>query len=530
MVVYPDEVQAFLNLDNAQGCAPYTLQLESFSTPAQFMLWDFGDGETAGGIQASHTYSEAGEYTVKLKVGNGCREDSTSAVVRVLPTPDLDIIHSPNLCIEQEIFFSNGSGPNANLKWDFGTGDTSLIGSPTYTFPSTGTYTVTLSGSIAESGCTDTLSKEITIIDSPMAQIQGTDLQGCAPYPALFSAEGSVGDFFKWDFGDGNTSVDRSPQHFFTEAGNYTVELTVSNMQGCEADTILSGITVFPSPEADFTIPSQICGLPAELTLNNLSTGADGFQWDLSNGMSSQLRSPILTIPEGVDLIIDLVSSNQFGCTDTISKNIQIRDQGLADFILDPGEGCDPLPVVFTNYSQGNVFAWDFGDGKTSSEEQPTHTYRTPGTFDVRLIASFDGACADTATITGQVNVLASPFADFDWVNVNPNGQTTREINFVNKSRDAVSYFWDFGDGVTTTDENPSHLYEQSQAWQVLLEATNSLGCTDDTIYVVEPSFIGRLYIPNAFAPEQGLGEAQFLFTKRYWFKGIPIANLFNLW
>lgn len=514
LVVYPEEVQAFLNLDNAQGCAPYTLQLESFSTPAAFVVWDFGDGQTGGGDQISHTFTEAGEYTVKLNVGNGCREDSTSAVVKVLPSPNIQFAHSPNLCTEQEVFFSNTSGPLANLRWDFGTGVTSNVGNPTYVFPATGTYTVSLSGSIAESGCADTLSKQVTIISAPKAQIQGTDLEGCAPFKAVFSSQGSVGDFYKWNFGDGNTSAQAQPQHVFVDAGNYTVELTVSNMQGCEADTILSGITVFPTPTADFTIPTQVCGLPANLSLANLSSGADDYRWTLSNGMTSELRSPTLVINNGLDLMIDLISANQFGCADTISKSIQIRDQGLSDFVLDPGEGCDPLPVTFTNYSQGNRFFWDFGDGSTSDEQQPTHIYRKPGSYSIKLISSFDGLCGDTLTFNGQVNVLASPLADFDWVPVTQNGQTTRTINFVNQSENAVSYFWDFGDGETTSDENPSHEYSESQAWQVLLRATNSLGCTDDTLLVVEPSFIGRLYVPNAFAPEQGVGDARFFLPK----------------
>lgn len=514
LVVYPEEVQAFLNLDNEQGCAPYTLELESFSNTTSYVAWDFGDGQTGGGDQVSHTYSEPGEYTVKLNVGNGCREDSTSAVVRVLPSPNMSFAHSPNLCTEQEVFFNNDSGPLANLLWNFGDGTTSNIGNPIHTFPSTGTYTVTLSGSIAESGCADTLTKELTIIQAPQAQIQGVDLEGCAPYNSTFSADGSIGDFYTWDFGDGNTSNDAQPTHMYVDAGNYTVQLTVSDMQGCEADTILSGITVFPSPIANFSIPSQICGLPAELVLNNLSSGADDFQWTFSNGMQSELRSPAFTFDENVSFSIELVSGNQFGCADTIQRSIDIRDQGVADFILDPGEGCDPLPVTFTNYSNGNQFLWDFGDGGTSTEQLPTHTYLQPGTYNVRLISSFDGICGDTLQIDGQVNVMASPFADFDWVPVTVNGQTSRTINFVNQSEDAVSYFWDFGDGTTTGDENPSHTYENSQAWQVLLEATNSLGCTDDTLLTVEPSFIGRLYVPNAFAPEQGVGEAQLFLPK----------------
>lgn len=514
LVVYPDEVQAFLNLDNAQGCAPYTLQLESFSSPSSYINWNFGDGQTGGGEQISHTYIEPGEYTVQLNVGNGCREDSTTAIVTVLSSPELDFAHSPNLCIEQEIFFSNNSGPLANLIWDFGNGVTSSEGNPIYTFPSTGTYTVTLSGSVTSSGCADTLSKEITIIEAPRAEIQGVQLEGCAPYPAQFTSFGSIGDYYRWDFGDGNTSTDAEPTHSYVEAGNYTVELTVSDIQGCEADTIISGITVFPSPKADFNIPGQICGLPIDLTLENLSTGADDYQWNLSNGMSSELRSPTLQFSDGVDLTIDLISANQFGCADSIQKSIQIRNQGLADFILDPGEGCDPLPVIFTNYSQGNQFLWEFGDGTTSTERQPTHVYEEAGTYNVRLISSYDGLCGDTLTFGGDIEVLASPFADFDWVPVMENGQTTRIINFVDQSKNAVSYFWDFGDGTTSTEQHPSHTYETSQAWQVRLAVENSLGCIDDTTFVVEPSFIGRLYVPNAFAPEQGIGEATIFLPK----------------
>lgn len=515
LTVEPAFVTAFFNTSSTLGCAPFTVDFANFSTTGTNVSWDFGDGNIVSVENPSHTFQSPGVYEVTLYAANTCAEDEASIEIEVLASPEVSFEYSPNLCTGQEIQFTNTSTGLAGSFWIFGPGDSSTLTNPVHQFEAPGTYTVTLTGISPATACSASSSHTIEILEAPSAVFEPINAVGCTPLTVSFSNLSAGGDYFQWDFGDGNTSVQADPAHTFIQPGNYSVSLTVSNPAGCRADTVVSGIFAYPVPAADFDIQKeQACGLPVNVVFQNLSEGAEGFNWDLGLPAGSSLADPAQVYTEPGEYDVLLVVSNQYGCADTARQSMILYDSPISDFALDSARGCQPVTVSFANYSRGNRFFWDFGDGYTSTERQPIHMYSEPGLYAVTLTVAYDDLCYDSLTLTGAVEVLKMPNAGFEWVEEQFNGATTGTIEFINTSEQADLYKWDFGDGTYSDEEHPVHRYYENGAWQVLLTALTHEGCRDDTLVVVLPQLIKGLHVPNAFAPEQGSDDARVFLPK----------------
>ena len=173
----------------------------------------------------------------------------------------------------------------------------------------------------------------------------------------------------------------------------------------------------------------------------------------------------------------------------------------VADFI-GSGTGCTPLTVDFTNNSlYADTYQWDFGDGGQSNLENPTYTYFEAGTYTVTLTAYGPGG-ENTVFHFDSVKVFPQAFAFFTastdqvFIPYDP-------ITFFNLSTNASEFDWDFGDGFTSTEENPLHYYLEEGNYTVTLTANNEYNCPDT--YIVEDLVAavagGEIEFPNAFTP-----------------------------
>ncbi|MCB0568387.1 MAG: PKD domain-containing protein [Phaeodactylibacter sp.] len=515
LTIEPEIVRAFFNTSNTQGCAPFSVNFTNYSTPGTNVSWDFGDGNIAAEPDPAHTFETPGVYDVILYAANACADDTAWIAIEVLPSPEVDFDFGANLCAGQAIQFNNTSAGLAGSLWDFGTGDTTSLTHPLYTFPAPGAYTVTLEGISLQNACSTSLSQPVVIGEAPVAAFALDDAMGCTPLSVNFANQSTGGNFYQWDFGDGNSSVQENPSHTFTEAGDYPVRLSVSNAAGCTTDSIFTAVFAFPVPEAAFAIEQERpCGLPMTAWFHNQSEGAQGFSWNLGLPTGSSLANPIQEYTEAGAYPIQLTASNQYGCLDTTFQTLTLFDSPIADFALDTLSGCQPLRVSFANYSRGNHFSWDFGDGTISSENQVMHEYPDAGWYDVSLVAGYDDICYDTMKLAGAVEVLPMPNAGFEWVEELFNGNATGTIQFINTSEQAKQYYWDFGDGGQSEEENPEHRYQYNGAYPVRLTAVAEGGCRDDTLITLRPELIKGLYVPNAFAPGLGAGDARYFLPK----------------
>ncbi|MCA1744248.1 MAG: PKD domain-containing protein [Bacteroidales bacterium] len=197
------------------------------------------------------------------------------------------------------------------------------------------------------------------------------------------------------------------------------------------------------------------------------------------------------------------------GCISYDQVSVDYRPVPDAGFITNVDEGCYPLRVQFTNYSVGgSVYQWSFGDGSTSADRNPVHVYTEPGAYMVQLNAP--GPDGMDGVFTQQILVYDHPVADFT---VNPTvvyvpGENAR---FYDLSTDAVSWYWDFGDGQVSTERNPSYQYREEGVYDVSLMVSNGFDCKDTLIVeaavTAEPQ--GFVVFPNAFKPRPGNASGQ---------------------
>src|ERR1019366_887499 len=207
------------------------------------------------------------------------------------------------------------------------------------------------------------------------------------------------------------------------------------------------------------------------MQLTNTSTGAIAYEWNFGDDDNSEFENPVVTYTTQGAYIITLIASNQFNCQDTAHNPVNIYPMPVIQSVnVQPMGGCQPLNVLFTaNATNASQYVWNFGDGTSFESSTPfaTHLYQDTGTFSVRLQVYSYSKCGDTITLADTVTVHVNPMAAFDYImnqNVEPVNGT---VQFVNNSTNADSYQWHFGDGVGSTEINPSHMFEDVNQFHV---------------------------------------------------------------
>ncbi|HEV7331677.1 MAG TPA: PKD domain-containing protein [Flavisolibacter sp.] len=407
-------------------------------------------------------------------------------------------------------FTDQSSGSPLSWFWDFGNGATSTLRNPSTTYFAPGQYSVTLTVTYADGAKTVTRANYITVYENPKAAFKVSDSAGCYPFPVQFTDEstaspGTTNTAWVWDFGDGTQSTQQNPLNTYNYDGNYTVSMKVVSDKGCWSVAIKhTFIKVAGGLNADFTYVQPVsCQAPFPVTFKNTSAGPGilSYTWDFGDGTTSTEENPSHTYQNTGTYTVTLVTKSSEGCVDTIRKENLLNLQNTATSFTVPGKACQNDSIQFSNTSSSTPTqsVWDFGDGTTSTEENPIKVYTTTGTFTVKLVQIY-GVCADSASQT--IEVFARPAAGFT-VDKQTHCQVPFTVNFQNTSTGAVSYLWDFGDSTTSTETNPSHTYSGFGDYEVTLTVTNANGCTD-VIRIPKAVSIAKPEISITAGPERG--------------------------
>ena len=484
--------QVDFSVSNTTGCYPLSVQFNDLSTSASGTVtswqWDFGDGFGSTEQNPSHTYTSSGNYNVTLQVRNshGCVQTlSRPAFIRINSGVQANFTNtSPNTCTAPvNIAFTNTSVGTGTIsyQWNFGDGSTSTESNPTHQYQTAGSYTVTLIA-LNSQGCRDTLVRENAIsLGTVQANFQSPG-SACVGAPVLFqSTSVPVPGTINWYFGDGTTGSGLSRNKIFQTPGTYTVKM-VADFGAC-TDSTERSITIHPKPTLAFSTNDTVsCIAPHTASFTNGSTLATSYQWMFGNGNSSTLAESTNTYSNFGVYTVSLIGTNEFGCADTLRKPNYIRVQAPVISLRNlPDSGCVPFTKSFSSSLVSSepaaTYLWDFGDGNTSTDSTPTHTYTTPGVYPVSLIITTASGCTDTATIQRGVIVNAPPQPAFA---ATPREACAREeIMFTDSSLGTVTnWLWDFGDGTTSTAQNPSHQYIDTGYFNIQLIVWNS-GCPD---------------------------------------------------
>jgi PKD repeat protein len=261
------------------------------------------------------------------------------------------------------------------------------------------------------------------------------------------------------------TSTQQNPSANWSNAGTYNVTLTVSGPGG--PSSVTKQVVIAPKPVADFSFTVQ----DNTVTFNNLSTNANTYFWNFGNGFTSSETNPQITYPVSGIYSVILTATNSCG---TSTKTISVRTAPTANFNASPLSGCTPLSVQFTNQTIGgqmSSYDWQFPGGTpaTSTSTNPTVIYNTAGTFDVMLTAT-NSAGSNTKVKESFIVTQAPPVAGFTW-QIN-----AWNIQFTNTSTYATSYTWNFGDGNSSAETNPSHQYDTSGIYTITLTVSGTCG------------------------------------------------------
>lgn len=486
--------QVDFGASSTTGCSPLTVQFEDMTNNASGTIdqwyWDFGDGLYSTDEAPFHTYTSTGSYNVSLWVMNsvGCSHTITKTQFITVNTAVVaGFSHSvPSSCfVPSTVQFQNSSTGSGNLTyaWDFGDGSTSTDLNPQHTYTSNGSFTVTLV-TTNEFGCSDTFTRANTIVVGNLQAAFTHEPVVCAGTPISFQNNTvPLSANARWDFGDGTTSTSVNPSKTYSTPGTYTIQLIAGT--GSCSDTVTSSIIVMETPTAGFTATNtQSCSYPLTVQFQNTSANAISYSWDFGDGSTSTVANPSHTYTAPGSYTVSLTVTSRNGCTNTFRENNLVKITLPSASIVDmPQEGCSPLEWTFTpNVTAEEPVAnywWDFGNGTTSTDENPTVSF-TAGTYDITLAIMTQSGCTDTITIPQAIRVGDRPLTGFFATPQVTCAKTP--IIFTDTTVGVIDrWLWDFGDNSTSVLQNPEHKYRDTGTFDITLIVWSN-GCVDTLI------------------------------------------------
>ncbi len=531
----PDVIDRFVwEVDEGAGFQPDSVQRPTDPGFTSLFIRDFTNFNSVNKT-----------YTVRLRVVtiNGCEQISSPATITVFPGPQSGFIstnYSPfdSNCSPRSVSFTVDNQTQAlnpsEYRWqindvnglldDISTGTVPAF---TYNFINTSQsirdFQVTLRATLS-TGCYRDSTRIIRINPVPVSDFTiDTLVFDCSMMSLRFEAQQKGLPEYSWTISINGTIVLSTASgqdilnYDINRVGipqNIEVTLRTRNFAGCLSPATIQ-LLVVPALDnitVDFTATPLTQTLPTSTVTitNNTTPGNWEYNWDFGDGTTSAAVNP---------------GSHTYGnygtftITLTVTNNICVQQQTVTvtinpippilDFSYDPPSGCAPLTVSFTNLSQfadPTTYYWQFGTGEgTSRAENPVYTYNRPGIYSVTLSAT--NVLGDTVLITkaGIIEVFENPVASFavaPTVLYIPGDKMYTS----NRSLGASSYWWDFGDGGTSSEREPIYVYKEEGNYTIQLVASSSNGCTDTTTLAsaVRVQKGSQLLIPNAFTP--GLG------------------------
>lgn len=464
---------AGFTVNTTQGCAPFTVQYNNASSGnATGLTWAF-----PGGIPATSTvpnpvvvYATSGTYSASLTANNAIGEDIYTQIdvisVGTVPAADMEWTNNG----DGSVTLVNNTQNALSYQWDFGDGATSTEAAPTHTYTEDGTYTVTLT---AINACgSATVSELITISTPPVAGFTTSGSQGCVPFSVQFTnASTNNATGLEWVFPGGNpaASTAANPVVVYSAPGIYWAQLKVTNGQG--TDSIAQMISVGQAPDASFDITVD----GNQITGQSNSPNATEYLWDFGDGNTSTDSNPVHTYLNEGFYTVSFTALNACGSS-TGTDTLALFSPVSASFSANITTGCAPFEVQYTNASSPSAtqFVWEFPGGTpaVSNDPAPVVTYDVPGVYPVTLTAS-NPLYAAATTQNDYIQVLGAPGGvSFTTTEVD------LTVNFTGLAQGASSFFWDFGDGTTSTEANPVHVYAIAGIYNVSFSAINDCGTT----------------------------------------------------
>lgn len=491
--VFPTPTAAF-SLNSDAGCAPFNISATNASVDASVYQWVLDGAPVSinedwnGVVQNESGIIQSHVLTLIAESAQGCM-DTTSVEFDVYPRADFSyVMPIDSACSPVEITMPEIEGTN-NFTWSYGSGITTSEATPTFNFENTTNglmgVSITFAG-ISAFGCTDLHTETVYILPQPEAAFTYDVDEGCEPLAVNMNNISTQADSYIWNFGDGISDDGIMASHAFGTDGSiatYEITLTAIDDLGC-TDQATHSVTVYPA--ADFSLDLEVentCS-PVEITMP-IIPGALNIEWTFGDGTTSNEATPTHAWTNETDGLVSVIvmveAETVHGCGGSAIDLLQIKPQPTASFVSNAENGCEPLTAEFQSTSAtSNNHAWTFGDGSSDSALNVAHTFGTSGenaTYEIALTVTHALGCSDTATQT--LEVYAAPDYGFNL----PTDSACSPLELTLPTlEDAENVSWTFGDGSTSNESGPTHVWYnysgELDTYTITVNGTSSNGCS----------------------------------------------------
>lgn len=473
------------------------------SGQSSVISWDFGDGNTATGYNPTHVYSVVGTYTACMTetdfFGTVLCQYCVPITITGSGSGNCSFISSPDPMNQGMINFQAFQGTSGtSVLWDFGDNTTGSGINPSHTYVIAGTYTVCMSevspaGSIICSYC------DVVTVGNAANCTFAFVVDTVIANQVLFSfVPNSSASQILWDFGDGSAGMGANAQHVYPVPGVYTACVTEINTT--------TGVTICYTCQVIAVNFIQSCSFtavpdpndPYTLTLTGTVGPGNIASWDFGDGnvgTGTQIQHTFtqaglyhicLYEVDSLPLTTICVSCQDIFVGSIIQPcraNFIATNLGLTGYFIDMSTGISPQ----------TTYAWDFGDGTTSTTRFPQHVYSAPGTYTACLTIT-DNSCSDTycSTVVADTSIGNPGACQAYFVTLQLAPYQIAVVNLTNGVN--LSFAWDFGDGSTSNQPYPSHVYNSIGSYNLCLTVSDLNGCTSTYCDSVSVDSLGNIF------------------------------------
>ena len=486
-------------------------------------FWDFGDGSTSTQQNPSHNYANSGLYNVCLTIQtpDSCIS-STCQNVQANGSGGCQALFTYSQSSPGIFNFTDASqsNPGPSYSWSFGDGSGSTSQNPSHVYTQPGSYAVCLTIFDSLTNCQDTYCDSVLVVGG------GTSCNAAFTYSqngnATTFVDGSTAipnapNSWFWDFGDGTTSTQQNPTHIYPTGGQFTACLTIMTPDSCTSTTCQTVQIPFSGCQAFFTYSQSSPGI-FNFTDASQTNPGPSYSWSFGDGSGSTSQNPshVYTQP-GSYLVCLTIFDSLTNCQDTYCDSILVQTGGNPSCNATFSWSYSGPSVVFVDQSTSSPngitsWFWDFGDGTTSTAQNPLHTYNAGGLYTVCLTITTQDSCTSTNCQPVQASGGGFPQcnANFTW---SYSGNTVAFTDQSSSSPSPISdWFWDFGDGTTSTQQNPSHNYAQGGLYTVCLNILTFDSCSSVVCYQLQANGNAGCQASFAVTPDT-TGQAAFIIT-----------------